>query len=88
MERELYPTDLIDDEWEQVQHLVISYSPIGRKRKTDEREILNAILYFLKTDCGWRMLPHDLPSWSTVYYYYNRWEKDGTLSQIRTTLGR
>ena len=88
MIRELYPTDLLDDEWLEVQHLVRSSTRSGRKRQTDEREILNGILYFLQTDCAWRMLPHDLPKWSTVYYYYNQWEKSGTLSQVRSILGR
>lgn len=41
------------------------------------------------------MLPHDLPKWQSVYYYYRKWRSDGTLallhdqlrSQLRMQLG-
>jgi hypothetical protein len=32
------------------------------------------------------MLPHDLPRWQTVYGYYQRWSKDGTLAKIEANL--
>lgn len=32
------------------------------------REIVNAILYQVRTGCQWRYLPHDLPSKRAVYY--------------------
>jgi len=38
----------------------------GRPRTVDMREILNAIFYILASSCAWRMMPHDLPPWSTV----------------------
>lgn len=88
MTRTAYPTDLTDDEWEQVKYLLVSHARFGRKRKVDEREILNAIMYVLWTGCAWRMLPHDLPAWSTVYYYYSRWDSDGTLNLVRSIIGR
>jgi putative transposase len=39
------------------------------------REIVNAILYLLRTGCQWRLLPHDLPPWQTVYYHYRKWRQ-------------
>ena len=39
----------------------------GRPRKTDLREVVNALVYTLRSGCPWRMLPHDLPPWQTVY---------------------
>ncbi|MEZ4559125.1 MAG: transposase [Caldilineaceae bacterium] len=44
-------------------------------------------MYVLWTGCAWRMLPHDLPAWSTVYYYYSRWTAT-TLNLVRSILGR
>src|SRR5690348_8339652 len=41
-------------------------------------EIFNAIIYVLRSGCSWRMLPHDLPPWGTVHYYYRRFRRDGT----------
>jgi len=43
---------------------------IGSLRKSDLRERLNAIFYLNKTDCPWRYLPKDFPSYKHVNYYY------------------
>ncbi len=48
--------------------------------------ILNAIFYVNKTGCQWRFLPNDYPNWSSVYYHFNKWSKDGTLEAINTAL--
>ena len=45
----------------------------GRRRETDMREALNAIMYVLSTGCQWRYLPKDLPPRSTVYRYFRDW---------------
>jgi putative transposase len=73
-----YPTDLTDKEWDLITHLVPEAKPGGRPEAYPKREILNAIFYLLRSGCSWRMLPHDLPPWRTVYYYFWRWRKDGT----------
>ena len=52
------------------------------------REIVNAIFYVLRTGCQWRMLPHDLPPWQTVYTYFRNWRRDGTWQRIHDTLRR
>ncbi|WP_234312158.1 transposase [Streptomyces griseus] len=31
---------------------------------------MNALLYQNRTDCQWRLVPHDLPAWSAVLYYF------------------
>jgi putative transposase len=50
------------------------------------REVVNAILYFVRTGCQWRNLPHDFPPWGTVHYYYRRWRLDGTWEEVHATL--
>ena len=57
-----YPSDLSDEEWEILQPILEELEPYktGRRRKTDRREILNAIFYLNKTGCPWRYLPKDL----------------------------
>ncbi len=35
--------------------------------------IWNALMYLVKTDCQWRILPNDFPKWELVYYYYSKW---------------
>jgi putative transposase len=49
-------------------------------------EIFNGIIYVLRSGCSWRMLPHDLPPWGTVHYYYRRFRRDGTLLKVHDHL--
>jgi putative transposase len=52
----------------------------------ERREIVNAILYVLRSGCPWRMLPHEFPAWQTVYYYFREWQREGVWDQILRTL--
>ncbi len=58
----------------------------GRPRENEWREILNAIFYVLRSGGAWRMLPHDLLPWKTVYHYFRLWRMDGTWERINTAL--
>jgi putative transposase len=85
--RKPYPSDLSDAEWEQVEpHLPKRKSPRGRKREHSLREIVDAIFYILRSGCSWRMMPHDLPPWKTVYHYFRRWRKEGVWQEINAIL--
>jgi transposase len=46
------------------------------------------IFYLTRAGCAWRMMPRDLPHWSTVHHYFRKWRKDGTLEQIHDVLRR
>ena len=81
-----YPSDLTDDEWALVKPLIPPAKPGGRKRKVDEREVVNGIMYVLSTGCQWRYIPKDLPPRSTLHDYFDRWNYDGTLEKIHHTL--
>jgi putative transposase len=50
------------------------------------REVLNAILYLLRSGCAWHLLPHDFPPPGTVYGYFSQWRRDGTITRIHETL--
>ena len=50
------------------------------------REVMNAILYLLRTGCPWRHLPHDLPPYRTVFYYFTKWRKCGAWKKIHDKL--
>jgi putative transposase len=50
------------------------------------REIVNAVLYLLRSGCGWRLLPHDLPPWKTVYHYFRLWSRNGLWERLHTAL--
>ncbi len=81
MARKPYPTDLSDEQYARLKpHLPKVHGRVNL------REIINALLYVAATGCPWRMLPHDLPPWQTVYYYFRRWGADGTWERINREL--
>ena len=84
--RKPYPTDLSDTEWNYIEPHMPAPKGFGRPRTHDLREILNAVFYLLKTGCQWRLLPHDFPRWSTVYWYFRKWRIDGTWERINRAL--
>lgn len=81
-----YPTDMTDAQWEILSRLFPPQTGRGRPRKQDLRRIIDAIFYITRGGCPWRMLPHDFPPWETVYYYFNKWKKDGTWARIHDAL--
>jgi putative transposase len=86
MKRQSYPSDLTDSEWEIIEPLLPSSKILGRKRETDLREVVNAIFYLLEEGCQWRSLPHDLPHWSTVRTYFDRWKRKKVWNQLNKVL--
>jgi transposase len=81
-----YPTDLTDAEWNILKPLVPKPKPGGRPIKYPRRDILNALLYHKQAGGAWRLLPHDLPPWGTVYHYFRLWTRDGTWDRIQHRL--
>ena len=86
MSRKPYPTDLTEQQWQLIASLIPAAKVGGRPRTVNVREILNAIFYILTSGCAWRLLPHDLPPWATVYYYFRCWRITGLWQQINQTL--
>jgi transposase len=84
--RKRYPSDLSDRQWAFLAALIPSVKPGGRPRSRDPREIVDAILYVVRGGGTWRMLPHDFLPWQTAYYYFRRWQADGTWERVHDTL--
>ena len=81
-----YPSDLTDAQWDLVKDLLPEPSGDGRPEKHPRREIVNAILYLVRSGCPWRYLPADLPPWQTVYWYFTRWEDAGVTEKLLAVL--
>ena len=77
-------TKLTDSQWAAIS----VFFNTSRKRKLDLREIINAILYLLRTGCQWRNLPTTFPSWRAVNYYFEQWKKDGTIESMNQALNQ
>src|ERR1043165_5319974 len=68
-----YPSDVTDPQWALIEPLIPVY-PGGRPRKTDLRDVVDAVLYILRTGCQWR--------------YLDEWRHNGTLDEIHDALRR
>jgi len=80
-----YSTDLSDLEWEIIKPL------LPKKKKTkpptwSKRIILDAVFYQLKNGCNWSDLPKDFPPYSTVYWHYKQWRKEGIITSMMCIL--
>ncbi len=84
--RTAYPSDLSAAEWAQVSRFIPAPKPGGRPAKYERREIVNALLYVVRTGCQWRAMPHDLPPWRITYWYFMQWKEDGTLERLHEGL--
>nr|WP_294895076.1 transposase [uncultured Pedobacter sp.] len=73
---------LSDSQWQ----VISKFLDTERNRKYELIEIVNAILYLVKTGCQWRMLPGDFRSWKLVYYYFSTFKKNGTIEIIHESL--
>jgi transposase len=81
-----YDSDLTDEQWRLIEPLLPPRATAGRREKHPRREIVNAILYVVRTGCAWRLLPREYPPWQTVFWYFKRWRSDGSLDRLHDAL--
>jgi putative transposase len=84
--RRAYQSDLSDAEWGCLEPHLPASKTCGRPRLHGTREILDAILYVLKSGCAWRLLPHDFPPWRTVYHCFRSWRLSGIWERMHSAL--
>jgi transposase len=75
--------ELTETAWAQI----ASQLPAGGRRGrpwTDHRQVINGILWKLRTGAPWRDLPERYGPWQTVYDRFVRWRRDGTWDRLLT----
>ena len=77
-----YASDLTDEEWALIAPHLPAPRPLGRPRRTDLRQVVDALLYMATTSCQWRMLPKDFPPYTTVQGYFYAWRDSGLWARI------
>ena len=76
---------LTDEQWETVRRIIPAPSGEGRPR-SDDRHVVNAILFVLKAHIPWNYLPPELADDSTANRRFRRWQRDGVWAQIEEAL--
>ena len=71
--------DLSDEDWALLEPLM----PQARKSaRADDRRIMNAIFYVLRTGMPWRDLPERYGPYTTAYNRFNRWSRRGIWKRV------
>jgi transposase len=80
-----------DAQWAQIErHLPRPRrSPKGGRPRVSNRDVVDGILWVLKTGARWRDLPAEYPSGATCWRRLRQWDEDGTWLQMwRAFLGQ
>ena len=76
---------LSDDEWDLISDLFPKPTGVGRP-PNNPRDMMDGILWVLRTGAPWRDVPQELGRWSSVWDAFDRWNSDGTLAEILSRL--
>lgn len=76
--------DVTDAQWKLLEPLLTEKRRSdGRGRPwRDSRQVLNGVLWVLRTGAPWKDLPDRYPPYQTCHRRFQRWVRDGTLTRI------
>lgn len=74
-------TELTDEQWHYLRSFLPPQPRVGRKR-ADDRQIINAILFVLITGCRWRDVPRHYGAPVTAWRRLKRWSAEGAWDRM------
>ena len=77
---------LTDAQWALLEPLLPSSKGRQSRPFRDHRQVIEGIVFRLRTGCPWRDLPERFGPWQTVWKRNARFSKDGTWDQILAAL--
>ena len=83
--------DLTDEHWRELEPLIgeMPRRADGRGRPwRSRREVLNGILWILRTSAHWADLPERYPPYQTCHRHFQRWVREGTFERVLAALAR
>ena len=72
---------LKDKQWKLIEDIFLPPGRMGRPMR-DRRDVVDGILWILRTGSPWRDLPDALGPWQTTWHLFNQWNQDGTLDKL------
>ena len=73
--------ELTDLEWDSLSRYLPSTVTGGRPR-SDDRRVLNGIVWKIRSGAPWRDVPARYGSWKSIYTRFRRWALDGTFAAM------
>jgi transposase len=77
---------LTDAQWTRIEPLMPSSDGLRGRPFRDHRQVIEAIIYRLRTGIAWRDLPESFGPWQTVWKRHKRFSTDGTWDKIHARL--
>jgi transposase len=74
--RKTYPSDITREQFDTIRPILESVRKKTKPRTVDLYDVVCGVLYVLKTGCQWRALPHEYPTCSTTYAYFQKWSEE------------
>jgi len=83
--------DITDEQWELVRPSIpepetLQPGPKGGRPYRDPRDVLNAVLWVLRTGAPWADLPGRYPPYQTCHRRFQQWVKSGVLEKLLRAL--
>lgn len=78
--------ELTDKQWQRLQPLLPPEKPKKGRPNLSHRQIINGILWLLRTGAPWRDIPERYGIWSTLSSRFYRRRQAGLWTQLWTTL--
>ncbi|GAA2117141.1 hypothetical protein GCM10009780_76040 [Actinomadura alba] len=73
--------ELTEVAWARIEPLLPQVDGRGRRWR-DHRQVINGILWRLRTGSPWRDVPERYGPWQTCYERWKRWDEDGTWARL------
>jgi transposase len=74
--------ELSDEQWKRLEPLLPAQKPRTGRPNVEHRQIVNGIIWVLRTGAPWRDMPERYGSWSTVASRFYRWREAGIWERI------
>jgi len=74
--------DLTNEQWEQIETLLPKAKTKRGRPAQDHRELLNGMIWVLRTGAPWRDMPERYGKWTTIYSRFQRWRKTGVWDRM------
>ena len=79
--------ELKEEQWNRIKDMLPpERKPQGGRPGKSNREMLNAMVYWLNTGVPWRDLPERFGPWQSVYSRFRAWTKAGVWEDVLTNL--
>ena len=69
--------DLTNEQWERIAPLLPKPKTKRGRPAQEHRQIMNGMIWVLRTGAPWRDIPERYGKWTTIYSRFQRWRKSG-----------